>query len=428
MPSKSKKLKETNQLIHQFMEVAGQDSSTPKSKRGIEQVDSSTPSPEKESTPSAHSPSPSLLQIRQVIREELNACIGDFTSTVSNIKDEVSQLKEEVVVLTANLEKEKSTTRDLSRKIQNFEKYMLRNNLIISNLPDSKNETKLELENKIIQLLRRINVHLPTYAVADVQRLQSSLFNSTNRQVRLTLHHTKDRTLILANKSRMFHTYKIIIEEEFPESVYENRKKLLPIMKAARQNNHFSIVQADTLTIDKTTYTVNNMDTVPKHLMSTTFTNKELTVFYKKTSVFSNHYPSEFIIDDIKYACAEQAYAHAKANFAKDTDTADEIMKTDDPASHKQLMKKIKVQTDAWDNIKCELMEKIVLSKFQQNDDLKQTLINTNGKLLAEGNPHDNFWGVGISIYNKNIWNTKMWKGSNKMGKILMKIRDNLKK
>ena len=63
-------------------------------------------------------------------------------------------------------------------------------------------------------------------------------------------------------------------------------------------------------------------------------------------------------------------------------------------------------------------MEDIVRAKFTQNQELKQQLIGTGDAYLEEGNTwHDTCWGVDL----------KTGEGQNHLGKILMKVRQELK-
>ena len=71
-----------------------------------------------------------------------------------------------------------------------------------------------------------------------------------------------------------------------------------------------------------------------------------------------------------------------------------------------------------WEDVKVQVMEDIVRAKFTQNPYLGDWLFNTGDSELIEGNNWgDTTWGVDI----------KTKKGKNLLGKILMKIRDELK-
>ena len=68
------------------------------------------------------------------------------------------------------------------------------------------------------------------------------------------------------------------------------------------------------------------------------------------------------------------------------------------------------------EEVKDQIMYEIVLNKFSQNEELREKLIATGDEYLAEGNTwHDTYWGVCNG------------KGKNKLGKILMQVREELK-
>lgn len=92
------------------------------------------------------------------------------------------------------------------------------------------------------------------------------------------------------------------------------------------------------------------------------------------------------------------------------------------PSEAKKLGRKIQLRED-WENVKDHIMYKICLAKFTQNPHLKRKLIMMTGnQLLEEGNYwHDNYWGNCHCLKCKNI------KGQNKLGKILMRIREELR-
>lgn len=69
-----------------------------------------------------------------------------------------------------------------------------------------------------------------------------------------------------------------------------------------------------------------------------------------------------------------------------------------------------------WEQIKNKIMYEICYAKFTQNPELKEKLLATGDEELVEGNTwHDTYWGV----CNR--------RGKNKLGKILMRVREELR-
>ena len=70
-----------------------------------------------------------------------------------------------------------------------------------------------------------------------------------------------------------------------------------------------------------------------------------------------------------------------------------------------------------WHEIKTVIMEDIVRHKLKQNSYVMHKLMQTGERLIVEDSPKDNFWGWGLK---RN--------GRNELGKIWMKIRDEINK
>ena len=103
------------------------------------------------------------------------------------------------------------------------------------------------------------------------------------------------------------------------------------------------------------------------------------------------------------------------------------MLNTSDPAHAKSLGRKVEnFNPVVWNKASSAYMEAALMAKFQQNDDLGTFLKNTGNKLLVEANPTDQYWGVGLSLDDGSLWDQTKWKGKNKLGTLLMEIRDKL--
>ncbi|OWP78908.1 NADAR family protein [Flavobacterium oreochromis] len=68
-----------------------------------------------------------------------------------------------------------------------------------------------------------------------------------------------------------------------------------------------------------------------------------------------------------------------------------------------------------WDNIKDNVMYEVLKAKFTQHQELKELLIQTKDAILVEHTENDSYWG-----------DSGDGSGKNKLGKILMKIREEI--
>ena len=155
--------------------------------------------------------------------------------------------------------------------------------------------------------------------------------------------------------------------------------------------------------------------------------NNTFTFFWSKNSPFSQFYPTNFVIDNIKYNCAEQYMMHKKAIIFKDYDIADKILNTQKAGKQKKLGRIVKnFDNEKW----TEIVEQIVYTgnyaKFTQNKNLLKRLFNTKDTELVEVSPTDIVWGIGLPKNNPKIYDKTKWRGSNKLGSILTKLRNEL--
>ena len=126
---------------------------------------------------------------------------------------------------------------------------------------------------------------------------------------------------------------------------------------------------------------------------------------------------------------SEQLFMYIKAMRFHDTDTADEIVKFGyEPKVAKQLGRQVKnYNEEQWNILRFLSMYDAIMCKFQSDKKLKQQLLDTGDKILVEGSPMDPIWGVMIKWDDDRILDEKNWKGQNLLGKVLMKVRNDLK-
>lgn len=125
---------------------------------------------------------------------------------------------------------------------------------------------------------------------------------------------------------------------------------------------------------------------------------------------------------------AEQYMMAEKALLFKDFESYEKIMDSKNPRTIKALGRKVKNFNQA---IWLENCQKIVTRgnflKFTQNEGLKELLLLTDKKEIAEASPYDKIWGIGIGL-NSNAKDKTKWTGQNLLGKCLMRVRNRIYK
>jgi len=142
---------------------------------------------------------------------------------------------------------------------------------------------------------------------------------------------------------------------------------------------------------------------------------EEIIAFREEYAFLGNNYPAPVVCEGIAYPSAEAAF---------------QASKTDDIATRKQFARfspeKVRQKGNmltprpGWEDEKDDIMHEIVRQKFLQNPELRERLLATGSRRLIDGGKgkKDTYWGV----------NTITWEGENRLGLILMELREKLKK
>jgi hypothetical protein len=58
---------------------------------------------------------------------------------------------------------------------------------------------------------------------------------------------------------------------------------------------------------------------------------------------------------------------------------------------------------------------------------MQKALLGSGDKLIIEASPVDTKWGVGLDYHDLRIFDKAQWRGTNWLGQILMKVRDDIR-
>lgn len=133
--------------------------------------------------------------------------------------------------------------------------------------------------------------------------------------------------------------------------------------------------------------------------------------FKDKYRFLSNFWPCVVVLDGLQYKSVEHAFVASKTTDPKKR----EVVRQQPTASMAKRYGKTLILRDGWNEMKRDIMEDLIRQKFQ-DPVLKAKLLETGDEQLIEGNTWgDVFWGVTRGV------------GLNHLGKILMKVRDEIR-
>ena len=157
----------------------------------------------------------------------------------------------------------------------------------------------------------------------------------------------------------------------------------------------------------------NESTTVPEYPPGTQII--EFTSATKEYKEFTTYFPVKLTINDKVWATVEHYFQAMK--FPDNAEFQERLRLTGKPAEVKRLAKTMEqTQRPDWNTHRDEVMYVALREKFSdKHPELKAKLLSTGNAVIRDGSPQDNYWGIGRSK-----------KGKNRLGVLLMKVRDEL--
>lgn len=391
--------------------------------------------------------------IHEVLDEILEEKLTPLTQTVAALRFDVDKTIESVIDVRKTAEEAKATaadnstkmadmestitrltrqTKDLQDKIVSMECHSRRDNLCFGGIQETTGETDQECEDKVrAAILTHMNIDTQNMKFVRCHRLGKKRANFT-RSIIIKFHYYGDRQTVWTKRSTL-KGKKIWVSENFPIEIEKKRAILRPVLNEARQLPEYrgkAFMNVDKLILNGQSYSVEQLQRLPLQLqpenIATKTVDDKYVCFWTRDSVFSNFYKSPFQLGGKSFSCVEQYIMYQKALLFDDQEKANSIMEVDDPALQKSLGNQVaNFDMNTWKIEAPKLVMDALKAKFDQHPRLKQKLLDTRGKELVEASPTDRYWGVGLRMSDPAIKNKVNW-GQNKLGKLLMELRDNI--
>ena len=153
------------------------------------------------------------------------------------------------------------------------------------------------------------------------------------RPISVTFKLCDDKELFLSCKPKL--PTGIYANEEYPIHIKRTRDRLLLILKLAKSQPEYrerSRLDSDSLLINGTRYTIDDLDRLPTDIAAYKAAeklNETHIVFSGELSPYSNFHRCSFVIDDQIYHSSEQFIQYQKALAFGDSFVVNKILKTD---------------------------------------------------------------------------------------------------
>ena len=374
--------------------------------------------------------------------------LTDIGKSLTFNQGEITDLKKEISVLNKRLHESQTTVCSLENNLLQarkdhqvlqdhvikLESQSRRDNLILDGIPEKTGESSMDCLNSVYSILEN-QMNIPEARAIKFVRCHrlgpKRQQPGRPRSMIFKLHFFGDRERIWQNKTKLKGT-QYWLSEDFPNEIKCRRRILEPIAKYARtQFNQKASVSVDRLVIEGKSYNINTLSNLPEKLQpKNIFTPRSngVTAFYTHNSPLSNFYKCNITSDGIHFHSSEQHYQYLKAKSFNDESTANKILQASTPYDCYSLGQNVSgFNKTLWNNdLAPKCMLEAVKAKFMQHKNLADFLKSTDGTTLCEASKRDLYWGVGLSLSDKGIFQQQNWKGKNQMGKILTQLRSEL--
>lgn len=146
-----------------------------------------------------------------------------------------------------------------------------------------------------------------------------------------------------------------------------------------------------------------------------------MTIYFYSTrekpyGCFSNFSAHGFTLDELWWPTSEH-YFQAQKFVTTDLAWFEKIQRAKTPKDAAKMGRdRTHPLRQDWEQVKEEIMFQAVLQKFTTHEELRQILLETGEEEIVENSPIDYYWGCG-----------KDGSGKNRLGVILMQVRDSVK-
>ena len=356
----------------------------------------------------------------------------EAVTIATNTDIAVAKLRDELAVERHNAKRLQHKLEEAQRKILHLESYSRKQNLIIEGLPEKQGENTEELVMKLITENMGLTL---TGAPIDKCHRFGRTGNMRPRPIIIRFVKISTRDIILQNAKKLRNgnpNTQVYINEDLPPQVKKERAALRAIATHARhlEPQVSAKVAGDTLHINGESYRYEDIELLPVRFSlaaaRTPQVSPNVVGFASEYFPLSNFYKCDIQIEGETWDSTEQYFQHKKCQVTQNDRAANLIRKETDPFRIKNLGDKITIKsTSEWPRVEERVMRDALQAKFSQHPELLQVLLNTEDSTLVEAT-HNWKWGGACGLWSVEL-KTLCYKGQNKLGKLLMEIRGQMR-
>lgn len=178
--------------------------------------------------------------------QQIDGNMKQINEKMSVMSLEMKQMREENTKLKEQVARQEN-------KIERLEREVRRKNIVIKGVSDDENENESEIEQKVCTVIQKIGVSVDNKVDIDGIRRIGKYATQGKRPILVKLTKESKGSEILRNAKNLRGT-EIWINEDYPKSIREERRLLVPQLKEARNKGHRAYIRYNRLVINNEVY------------------------------------------------------------------------------------------------------------------------------------------------------------------------------
>lgn len=362
--------------------------------------------------------------------EELNSftTVGKGNTADKSLRKDIDRLIGQANDNTAWLDGLQFSHDNSVKSIEQLDLLSRRNRIIIEQLDDEDREdTKFKINRILNHTLDESSK--AKVSISNAYRLGNKFIPNRSRKILVEFSTPEGRDIVMQNVSKVRKAGNngkpYFISEDIPESIRRWKSDVNKYVKYLEEHEHEVTRSGDNLIIDGVRYTPTQFNTLPEGSRlcdSRTIFQGGVVAFNSIHSPLSNLYPTRLKLDGLQFNSLEQGYQFLKAKHCNNHALARDLLKLRNPYDIVALMKGDQ-DNPSWVATRENTMERLLRVKAEQCPEFTNLLRKTEGHKLVE-NTWNAVWGSCCPFRHRAVWEGS-YKGSNRLGLLLEKIRAN---
>ena len=305
-----------------------------------------------------------------------------------------------------------------------------RKNIVIEGFPEAGGETPRKILHDLLVDIGAVTAGTKIQLESAFRIGKRSPAATTPRNILIIFREMEDKIKLFQKVNQMRHLNKwkdVYVSDDLTPEQQEERKDLRCLAALARYTHTDLKLKGNKLEDSKgKVYHYRDIGDLPYGISMVEAKVIEFehgTAFQSHHAYLSNMYKCEIVDEDITWHSSEQLFWFKYAMYNDDKEAAQKLLVCSDGYEAKKISHSIKVTKADAHTKKYDLMADVVEMKFMQSNPLGDMLIATVGSIYECTT--EKGWGCGYTIANVDKITPQSVK-ENKMGEILMKLRDKM--